>query len=545
MGTRWRKFRHGTEDANPTWSFYASVICIGFVLMICGYAEVSGDLSVWAYSFAFGILALVSLAHLNTTVCNEKKCAVPIHTMDGKRPDLLLAVLLGILFFTKDRFWFDYCRAVTDCLYLLDYSDTGLPGIVMLFVLLVPPAALMVFLLMAVTRHVMSKKLVQSLFFVRLIRRIRKEGETLADKWHQYQERAARRGETVKRWSRRRHLVLLGQTVLMLGTIIYIGAVEGLEDEVLPLGLLTVIFFLYHVLTEMRTAEELGILMDEIHQISEDAFAQEEPKLSPHSLFRVPEEELLSVQRNRKESLEKQLQSERMKVDLITNVSHDLKTPLTSMIGCIDLLKQTEGLPEEAEDYVRLLSGKAEKLREMIQDVFDMAKATSGQDLNMERLDMNRLIRQTMADMQDRIDASGLIFRVKMEDRELPFMGDGKKLYRVYQNLIENTLKYSMPGSRVYVRVEEAKGQILTSIKNTSASEMEFCEEEIMERFTRGDKSRSTEGNGLGLAIAKSFTEGCGGSFRLTLDGDLFKAETSFPALRPSENAGTQMEKNA
>ena len=218
-----------------------------------------------------------------------------------------------------------------------------------------------------------------------------------------------------------------------------------------------------------------------------------------------------------------------MKVELITNVSHDLKTPLTSMIGCIDLLKQAEDIPKEAQDYVNLLSSKAERLGGMIQDVFDMAKAASGHELQMERLDMARLLRQTAADMQDRMKASGLNYRMKIEDRELPFLGDSKKMYRVYQNLIENTLKYSMAGSRVYVEVTELDKKIQTSIKNTSDCEMDFSAEEIMERFMRGDKSRSTEGNGLGLSIARSFTEACGGSFQVTLDGDLFRVDTVFP----------------
>lgn len=217
-----------------------------------------------------------------------------------------------------------------------------------------------------------------------------------------------------------------------------------------------------------------------------------------------------------------------MKVELITNVSHDLKTPLTSMIGCIDLLKKVENIPEEAQDYVKLLSSKAERLRGMIQDVFDMAKAASGQELQMEQLDMGRLLRQTAADMQDRMEESGLHFRMRIENRELPFLGDSKKMYRVYQNLIENTLKYSMAGSRVYVEVSEQDGKIRTSIKNISGCEMDFGAEEIMERFVRGDRNRSTEGNGLGLAIARSFTEACGGSFQVTLDGDLFRVDTVF-----------------
>ena len=172
----------------------------------------------------------------------------------------------------------------------------------------------------------------------------------------------------------------------------------------------------------------------------------------------------------------------------------------------------------------------------MIQDVFEMATAASGgQDLVMEQLDMVRLIRQTMAEMQDRIEESGLMFRVKMSEEEMPFWGDSKKMYRVYQNLLENALKYSMERSRVYVEVWEEDGRILTSVKNTSACEMEFTAEEIMERFTRGDKSRSTEGNGLGIAIAKSFTEACKGSFSVTIDGDLFKVQTVFPKAEERE----------
>lgn len=532
MVTRWRKFRYGTEETNPSWSFYTSVLCMGVMLILYGYSETSGDLSVWAYSFVFGILLLVSLAHLNMTVCNEKSCAVPVRLLDGRWPDLWLTALLGILFLSKDRFLFDYCEAVAECLYFMNYADSIIPGVMMILFLTVPFSVLLLFLLMSIARHALSGRLVNALFFVRLLRMIRKKGKKLAGRWQDYREQAARRGEPAKQWGRRRYRDIVFRTALLMGATIYIGAVCGVEHEVLPIGLLIAVLFVYQIMTEMNTAQELGIIMDEIHSMSEDAFVQDTPKIWPGSLLRVPEEELLSVQRNRRESLEKQLQSERMKVDLITNVSHDLKTPLTSMIGCIDLLKQVEGLPEEAKDYVRLLSKKAGRLREMIQDVFDMARATSGgQDLKMEQLDMTRLIRQTLADMQDRTDASGLIFRVKIDDRELPFMGDGKKLSRVYQNLIENTLKYSMAGSRVYITVREKEGKIITAIRNTSDCEMDFDAEEIISRFTRGDKSRSTEGNGLGLAIAKSFTEACRGSFRVTLDGDLFKVETEFDAL--------------
>jgi len=532
LGTRWRKFRYGTEEKNPTWSFYVTIICLGLVLVICAYAEYSSDLTVWAYSFGVGTVALAGLAHLNLTLDNKKKCAVPIQFMDRKCPDFPLLVFLTILLLRGKSIWEIYYTAVGDILNLLDDAEMVLLGAVLIFLVVLLPIVPVVYLQMSVTRHLLKESLAKSLFLYRLLNFTGRKIKKLRERWNCCRIESVRKREAIKRWNRGQKLLAFIQFAVMSIFLSYAGAYYGLEDMAFLLFLVMAVFFLFRFLIEMFTARHLEIILEKIRHMAEGSFIQEVPKLPPYSLFRSAEEELLFIQKNRKESMEKQLQSERMKVDLITNVSHDLKTPLTSMIGCIDLLKQTEGLSEEAQDYVRLLSQKAEKLKEMVQDVFDMARATSGgRDMNMERLDMARLVRQTVADMQDRIAASGLVFRIKIDERKLPFMGDGKKLYRVYQNLIENTLKYSMAGSRVYIEVQTTGKKIITSIKNTSDYEMDFGPEEIMERFTRGDKSRSTEGNGLGLAIAKSFTEACGGSFRLTLDGDLFKAETSFDCL--------------
>lgn len=336
-------------------------------------------------------------------------------------------------------------------------------------------------------------------------------------------------GEAAKLFRRRLVAFLCVQNLVFLLAVLWMWAV-WLDIDAVGLILFfmgTACFFL-DLRFLLKISSEVGVLLDKIEDIAEDRPIPEESLLKPYSLFGRVEEVLLYIRKIKNESMEKQLQSERMKVELITNVSHDLKTPLTSMIGCIDLLKQVENIPEEAQDYVKLLSSKAERLRGMIQDVFDMAKAASGQELQMEQLDMGRLLRQTAADMQDRMEESGLHFRMRIENRELPFLGDSKKMYRVYQNLIENTLKYSMAGSRVYVEVSEQDGKIRTSIKNISGCEMDFGAEEIMERFVRGDRNRSTEGNGLGLAIARSFTEACGGNFQVTLDGDLFRVDTVF-----------------
>ena len=229
--------------------------------------------------------------------------------------------------------------------------------------------------------------------------------------------------------------------------------------------------------------------------------------------------------------LDKQMRAERMKIDLITNVSHDLKTPLTSMIGYVDLLKQ-EPLSDAAQDYVEVLSSRMESLKDMIQDIFDLSKSTSGTaELHLETLDMKKLLEQTLGDMEDAIKSSGMVIREAMPEMPLKFTGDGKKMYRVLQNLIGNALKYSLSGTRIYIIAERRASQVQVTIKNTAAYEMDFTSEEIMERFARGDKSRNTEGHGLGLAIAESFVKNMKGGLQVTVDGDQFKVQLTFPVV--------------
>lgn len=230
-------------------------------------------------------------------------------------------------------------------------------------------------------------------------------------------------------------------------------------------------------------------------------------------------------------AVDKQVKSERMKIELVTNVSHDLKTPLTSIISYIDLLSNEEMCPA-ARDYVSILNQKSDRLKAMVSDLFDLAKATSCTDLTSEQLDAVILVQQVLGDMADKIGQSGRDVRTVIEAQSAPVMGDGKKLYRVLQNLIDNALKYSMNGTRIYVTLETDGISAHISCKNISAEEMSFTPEEIMERFTRGDRSRTTEGNGLGLSIAKSFTEACGGSFDVVIDGDMFTAHVKLPLIK-------------
>ncbi len=231
-------------------------------------------------------------------------------------------------------------------------------------------------------------------------------------------------------------------------------------------------------------------------------------------------------------SLEEQMKAERMKIQLITNVSHDLKTPLTAIIGYVDLLAK-EALDEPAREYVTVLSEKSDRLKHIVSDLFDLARSTTGNlQVDFERIDFKRLIEQTMGDLSEEIEASGLAFKVQLPEEGIFVRADGKKLYRVWINLLQNALNYAMKGTRVYVTLDLFQGEARASIKNIAGYEMTFTEEEVLQRFARGEASRTSEGTGLGLSIAQSFTQVCGGEFQLRLDGDLFKVTLIFPAIQ-------------
>ncbi len=240
-------------------------------------------------------------------------------------------------------------------------------------------------------------------------------------------------------------------------------------------------------------------------------------------------EDIGGIAEGMERSLAERVRAERMKTELITNVSHDLKTPLTSIISYTELLAGVEGLPEEAKDYVTVISAKSGRLKKLTQDLFDISKAQSGnEEVITERLDASLLIQQALGEYDREITESGLIFCVD-SGKELYFNADGRKMSRVVGNLIENVLKYTMAHTRVFIRAEEQEGEIRMEFKNISSYPLNFDPAEIVGRFARGDESRSTEGNGLGLAIAKSYTELCGGTFRVVTDGDLFKVVLTFP----------------
>ena len=228
------------------------------------------------------------------------------------------------------------------------------------------------------------------------------------------------------------------------------------------------------------------------------------------------------------ESVSAKVKAERLKTELITNVSHDLKTPITSIINYTELLAKIDDLPDEAKDYVSVIAKKSDRLKRLTQDLFDISKVQSGnEDVVMERLDVALLINQALGEHDSEIQESGLPFCVDAP-KELYISADGRKMSRVVSNLISNILKYSMKNTRVFITASEKNGSVVMEFKNVSAYPLDFDVEEITQRFVRGDESRTTEGNGLGLAIAKSYTEICGGQLEINTDGDLFKVRLHF-----------------
>ena len=229
-------------------------------------------------------------------------------------------------------------------------------------------------------------------------------------------------------------------------------------------------------------------------------------------------------------ALQEQMKSERMKADLITNVSHDLKTPLTSIINYVDLLKREELHNEKANEYLEVLDQKSQRLKQLTEDLVEASRASSGNVvLDIRRIDVKELLMQTSGEFVERFEARGLQLVENFPQNPQYVDADGRRLWRIIENLFRNVEKYAMPHTRVYLDLINDGDRVAFSLKNISENPLNISPEELTERFTRGDESRSTEGSGLGLSIAKDLTEIQQGTFEIYLDGDLFKVTVSFP----------------
>jgi len=229
------------------------------------------------------------------------------------------------------------------------------------------------------------------------------------------------------------------------------------------------------------------------------------------------------------ESASKQMQSERMKAELVTNVSHDIKTPLTSIINYVDLLQKAEN-QAQAEEYVQVLDRQSQRLKKLIDDLMEMSKASTGNmPVELTTVDPVEAINQALGEFSEKLENAGLTPILTVPDAPVTIQADGRLVWRVLSNLLGNAVKYALPGTRVYIDLTALDGRVLLSLKNVSREPLNVSAQELLERFVRGDASRNTEGSGLGLNIAQSLMELQGGSLQLLVDGDLFKVTLCFP----------------
>ncbi|MDK2586848.1 sensor histidine kinase [Romboutsia sedimentorum] len=246
--------------------------------------------------------------------------------------------------------------------------------------------------------------------------------------------------------------------------------------------------------------------------------------------FTILAENINNISEGLDNAIDEKLKSERMKSELITNVSHDLKTPLTAIINYVGLIKKEEDIqPPYLNDYVNILDNKSKRLKVLIEDLFEASKASSGTiNLNIEKLNLSQLLKQSIGENEEKLAKSNLELIIDLPKDPVYINCDGKRMYRVFENLLTNIAKYSLENTRVYIQIKEKGDNVYVDMKNISSYQLNFEPDEITERFKRGDLSRNTEGSGLGLAIAKDLVELQKGKFEIQIDADLFKVELVF-----------------
>jgi signal transduction histidine kinase len=228
-------------------------------------------------------------------------------------------------------------------------------------------------------------------------------------------------------------------------------------------------------------------------------------------------------------AVDEKMKSERFKTELITNVSHDIKTPLTSIINYVDLMKKEEIDNPTVQEYLGILDRQSARLKKLIEDLMEASKASTGNlPVHLELCDATVMLTQVVGEFAERAEANALEIVVESPEPPVNILADGRHLWRIIDNLMSNICKYAQPGTRVYINLERQGGRVVMTFRNISRERLNISSDELMARFVRGDSSRNTEGNGLGLSIAKSLTDLMDGSLTIQVDGDLFKVILSF-----------------
>ena len=276
-----------------------------------------------------------------------------------------------------------------------------------------------------------------------------------------------------------------------------------------------------------KVSNDYQILLQSAHHLSQGEFND---KINQDlGLFNSLKDELNCINDGFKDAVSKEVASQKMKTELISNVSHDLKTPLTSIISYIDLLKNEDLSKEQQDEYIDILDRNTKRLKTLIEDLFEVSKVNSGNiQLNPIDLDIHALLQQVLFEYQEQFEHHHLNLKNDYENKKIICHLDSEKTYRVLENLCQNICKYALEHTRVYLQIVETNQQVIVVFKNISAHEISNSDD-LTERFVQGDTSRKSEGSGLGLAICKSFVEVQGGTFEVNVDGDLFKTTIIFP----------------
>lgn len=316
-------------------------------------------------------------------------------------------------------------------------------------------------------------------------------------------------------------IVLLNAVILFIISSLWFGGFA-----------ITVVYsaFLYFVLRKYLSdlQKKYQILLKATNEMSQGNLNVTIPENL--GIFEPFKPELLKIQTGFKGAVEEEVKSQKMKAELITNVSHDLKTPLTAIITYVNLLKEENLTREQQKEYLNVLEQKSLRLKVLIEDLFEVSKANSENIvLNRTDVDILNLVKQAAFEYSDKFSDAKLDIRLNLSEEKILLFLDSQKTFRIYDNLFGNIAKYAMPGTRVYVMASLSEERLVITIKNISAREITIQSSDLTERFVRGDASRNTEGSGLGLAIAKSFTTLQGGELTVDVDGDLFKVTTSWP----------------
>lgn len=340
--------------------------------------------------------------------------------------------------------------------------------------------------------------------------------------------------------TRKTLVVSIALALILLITYLYFLATGGYEKNIFvnffstyPFkgSVLMIAILFFSSIYGLKKTLDIVVVNDSLKRVNEGNI-QKDINLDGSPIVKDLIKNINSIKEGYKEALDEGVKNERLKTELISNVSHDLKTPLTSIINYVNILKNEEITDQEREEYLSILEKKSLKLKFLIEDLFEMSKINSGKiKLNKEKLDILSLLHQGVGEYSTLYEEKNISFKVTTEEEVISMELDGRLMSRAIENIIINALKYSLENTRVYIDVKITGGFVKISVKNVANYEMDFNEEEMFERFARGDKSRNSkiEGSGLGLAITKSIVELHGGEIKISIEGDMFKIYLMLP----------------